>query len=110
MGVFSVLDAMLEMPMADAMKLVLVSDDIREALVSHTGKFSDIYNFIIDYESANWASVSRILIIYDLTPETIYETYAETLCWYRDMLADDSEETPDADSGESTDGNAVGEA
>ncbi|MDR2770518.1 MAG: HDOD domain-containing protein [Clostridiales Family XIII bacterium] len=92
MGVFSVLDAMLEMSMEDALKLVLVSDDIRTALISHTGKFGDVYNFIIDYESANWAAVSRMLILYDLTPEIIYTAYVETLCWYRDMLADDAQE------------------
>ncbi|MDR1246057.1 MAG: HDOD domain-containing protein [Clostridiales Family XIII bacterium] len=91
MGIFSVLDAMLEMSMDDALKLVLVSDDIRDALVSRTGKYGDVYNFIIDYESANWPAVSRLLILYDLTPEDIYETYVETLCWYRDMLSDDEE-------------------
>jgi EAL and modified HD-GYP domain-containing signal transduction protein len=99
MGVFSVLDAMLEMPMEDALKLVLVSDDIRDALVSRTGKFSDVYNFIVNYESANWAAVSRILILYDLTTETIYETYVETLCWYRDLLSEDEEEE-DEDAGD----------
>jgi EAL and modified HD-GYP domain-containing signal transduction protein len=97
MGVFSVLDAMLEMPMEDALKLVLVSDDIRTALVSHTGKFGDIYNFIVDYESANWAAVSRMLILHDLTPEIIYNAYVETLCWYRDMLSDDVRESEDAE-------------
>jgi EAL and modified HD-GYP domain-containing signal transduction protein len=97
MGVFSVLDAMLEMPMEDALKLVLVSDDIRTVLISHTGKFSDVYNFMIDYESANWAAVSRLLILHDLTTESIYETYVETLCWYRDML---SEDVPDAEEEE----------
>jgi EAL and modified HD-GYP domain-containing signal transduction protein len=102
MGVFSVLDAMLEMPMDDALKLVLVSDDVREALVSHTGKYADVYNFIRDYESANWAAVSRLLIIHDLSAETIYESYVETLCWYRDLLRDDAEESPD-DDGEDED-------
>jgi EAL and modified HD-GYP domain-containing signal transduction protein len=89
MGVFSVLDAMLEMSMEDALQLVLVSDDIHAALVSHTGRFGDVYNFMIDYESANWSAVSRLLILYDLTPEVIYSAYVETLCWYRDMLTDD---------------------
>jgi EAL and modified HD-GYP domain-containing signal transduction protein len=98
MGVFSVLDVMLEMSMDDALKLVLVSDDIREALVSHTGKFSDVYNFIIDYESANWSAVSRLLIIHDLTPEMICDIYTETLCWYRDMFSDDAEGLSDEDA------------
>jgi EAL and modified HD-GYP domain-containing signal transduction protein len=96
MGVFSVLDAMLEMSMEDALKLVLVSEDIRDALVSHTGRFGDVYNFMIDYESANWAAVSRMLILRDLTTEIIYETYVEALCWYRDMLSEDIQDEGDA--------------
>jgi EAL and modified HD-GYP domain-containing signal transduction protein len=92
MGVFSVLDAMLEMPMEDALKLVLVSGDIREALVSHTGKYGDVYNFMIDYESADWGAVSRSLIIHDLSTEDVYDAYVESLCWYRDMLVGDDED------------------
>jgi EAL and modified HD-GYP domain-containing signal transduction protein len=110
MGVFSVLDVMLEMSMDDALKLVLVSDDIRDALVSRTGKFSDVYNFLIDYESANWPAVSRMLIIHDLIPETICDIYTETLCWYRDMFSDDAEGLPDegAENGESEESGAAG--
>ncbi|MDR1573384.1 MAG: HDOD domain-containing protein [Clostridiales Family XIII bacterium] len=92
MGIFSVLDAMLEMSMEDALKLVLVSDDIRTALVSREGKFGDVYKFMIDYESANWAAVSRMLILRDLTAEAVYDTYVETLCWYRDMLSEDPDD------------------
>jgi EAL and modified HD-GYP domain-containing signal transduction protein len=107
MGLFSVLDAMLEMPMEDALKLVLVSDDIRAALVSHTGKFCGVYNFIIDYESANWSAVSRTLILHDLTTEIVCDAYVEALCWYRDMLAGDAPEEGGA-AGASAD--AAGEA
>jgi EAL and modified HD-GYP domain-containing signal transduction protein len=92
MGVFSVLDAMLEMPMEEALNLVLVSEDIRKALISHEGKYGDIYNFIIEYESADWGAVSRRLIMHDLSTEDIYEAYVEALCWYRDMLAGGGEE------------------
>ncbi|MDR3294443.1 MAG: HDOD domain-containing protein, partial [Clostridiales Family XIII bacterium] len=92
MGVFSVLDVMLEMSMEDALRLVLVSGDIQEALTKHTGKYGDVYNFIVDYEAANWATVSRMLILHDLTTEDIYGAYVEALCWYRDMLAGDDDE------------------
>jgi EAL and modified HD-GYP domain-containing signal transduction protein len=102
MGVFSVLDAMLEMPMEEALKLVLVSGDIKEALVSHTGKYGDVYKFIIGYESAEWSHVSRMLILYDLSTEDIYSAYVEALCWYRDMLRGDEDED-DSDSEKAAD-------
>jgi EAL and modified HD-GYP domain-containing signal transduction protein len=86
MGIFSVLDAMLELPMKDALKMVLVSSDIAEALTEHSGKFGDLYKFIIDYESADWNSVSRAMIIKDLNTSDVYNAYISALCWYRDML------------------------
>jgi EAL and modified HD-GYP domain-containing signal transduction protein len=92
MGIFSVLDAMLEMPMEEALKLVLVSDDIREALVSRAGKYGDVYTFMIKYEAADWGGVSRMLIMHDLSTEDIYDAYVDALCWYRDMLGDDGGE------------------
>ncbi|MDR0425286.1 MAG: HDOD domain-containing protein [Clostridiales Family XIII bacterium] len=99
MGVFSVLDAMLEMPMDEALKLVLVAGDISEALVSRTGKYGDVYKFMIAYESADWSLVSRMLILYDLSTEDIYSAYVEALCWYRDMVSGSPEADGEAEEG-----------
>lgn len=87
-GLFSVLDAMLEMPMADALKLVHVSDEISDALVNKSGKFYPVYEFIQMYEAANWNGISRALILNNLSPADIYDAYLDALCWYRSILTD----------------------
>ena len=87
MGLFSVLDVILDMSMEEALELVMVSDSIREALVGHTGKYYPVYDFLIHYEMADWFIVSRILIMYDLTPGDIYECYINAACWYRDLIS-----------------------
>lgn len=86
MGLFSVLDIILNMPMQEALKKVHVSKEISEALVEHKGEFAELYDFLIAYENADWQEVCRQLIVKDISIDTIYKAYTETMCWYRDMF------------------------
>ena len=59
MGLFSVLNIILSMPMEEALNKVNVSKDIREALLSCKGEFADIYGFMTAYENADWQEIGR---------------------------------------------------
>ena len=87
MGLFSVLDVTLEMPMADALALVKVSDNIREALLHKTGKFAAVYDMMEQYENANWAEVSRQLIVNDMELAGVSEAYHTALRWYKELTS-----------------------
>ena len=89
MGLFSVLDAILDMPIAEALDMVRVSEEIREALVERTGRYSVIFQFILEYEAANWNVVSRLLILNDLETEDIYQAYVDAMVWYSDIISGD---------------------
>ncbi|MDR2132380.1 MAG: HDOD domain-containing protein [Clostridiales Family XIII bacterium] len=89
MGLFSVLDAILEMPIDEALDLVHVSEDIRAALVDKTGRYSVIFQFILEYEAANWNVVSRLLILNDLETKDIYGAYVDAMIWYSDIVLGD---------------------
>jgi EAL and modified HD-GYP domain-containing signal transduction protein len=89
MGLFSVLDAILERPIDQALELVHVSDDIYEALVRNGGPYSLIYQFILEYEAANWSLISRMLILHDLTADDVYQSYVDAIIWYSDLLGDE---------------------
>ncbi|MDR1135381.1 MAG: HDOD domain-containing protein [Clostridiales Family XIII bacterium] len=86
MGLFSVLDAILDMPLEEALKLVHVSDEIYSALSEGKGAYADIYKFMIDYESANWNSVSRTLILEDMKASDVYDAYVKALVWYNNLI------------------------
>jgi EAL and modified HD-GYP domain-containing signal transduction protein len=88
MGLFSVLDAILDKPIDEALDMVQVSEDIREALVNRTGKYSMIFQFMLEYEAANWNVVSRLLILNDLETEDIYSAYVNAMVWYNDIISD----------------------
>jgi len=90
MGLFSVLDVILEKPMSEALDMVRVADPIRDALEGQKGEYYPIYQFIMYHQTADWKAMSRMLIVYDLSLEDIYQSYIDALCWYRDLLSDNS--------------------
>lgn len=86
MGLFSVLDIILNMPMEEALKKVSVSKEIKSALVEGKGRFAEIYNFIIHYEAADWQEVCRQMIVKNIDVDTVYKAYTESVCWYKQMF------------------------
>ncbi|MCR4895815.1 MAG: HDOD domain-containing protein, partial [Lachnospiraceae bacterium] len=72
MGMFSVLDVMLDMPMEEALQRVRVSAHIEEGLLKHTGPFDPVYEFMLAYEDANWTEVSRILLLDKIDEGPVY--------------------------------------
>lgn len=85
MGLFSVLDAILDKPMEEALSMVHVSKQIREVLLEGKGELFRVYDFIQQYENANWQEVSRQMILEDIDMHTLYDAYIQTLVWYRKL-------------------------
>ena len=88
MGLFSVLDIMLDKPIDEALDMVIVSKDIRKALVNHDGPLSLAYYFILQYENANWQEVSRIMLIREIEMDEVYKAYCDALKWYRRIFSE----------------------
>ena len=86
LGMFSVLDVVLETTMEDALSKVNVSNDVKEALLGGEGCFKDIYEFILQYEKASWQEVSRQMILQDIDMNTLYNAYIDALVWYRKLM------------------------
>ena len=89
MGLFSVLDLILDKTMEDALSLVKVSKPISDALISKTGDFAPILDFILNYENANWQEISRIAILNKFKIDEVYKAYCDSLIWYRDLFYED---------------------
>jgi len=86
MGLFSVLDQILNLPMAESLEKVNVSKDIRSALVDHDGSLYPIMNLITEYERGNWQEVSRLMIVAGKDAGEVYEAYIKAVHWYRDVF------------------------
>jgi len=88
MGLFSVLDVILECPMAEALEMMKVDGDIKKALVERTGPLAPILDFVMQYEDANWQEVSRQMLLENITMETVQKAYTDTLLWYKELTTD----------------------
>lgn len=85
MGLFSVLDVILDKPMEEALAMVHVSKQVRDVLVERKGPLAKVYDFILRYENADWQEVSRQMILEDIDLDTLYNAYLQTLEWYRKL-------------------------
>lgn len=86
MGLFSVLDAILEKSMAEALEMMHVSKDIKDALISKTGKLAPVFEFMLQYEDAAWQEVSRIMVVENIDLEVVENAYFDTLMWYKQLI------------------------
>ncbi|MBR0164087.1 MAG: HDOD domain-containing protein [Lachnospiraceae bacterium] len=87
MGLFSVLDIMLDKTMAEALDIVKVSKPIHDALLDGTGPLYPVLNFIREYENASWQEVSRLMVLSNIDMDPVYEAYVDSLKWYRNLLS-----------------------
>jgi len=83
MGLFSVLDAILEKPMKEALDMIQLSKPITDALVFHEGPLAPVFDFMLLYESGDWSEVSRIMLLKELDTDDVFKAYEESLIWYR---------------------------
>ena len=86
MGLFSVLDIILNVSLTEALSRVNVTKEISEALINHKGELAYVYDFIVAYESADWQEVGRLLIVKGIDTNTVYKAYTEAVTWYKDMF------------------------
>lgn len=86
LGLFSVVDLILNTTMEEALSLLKVSKNINRALVTHDGPFYDVLEFIELYEAGEWQEISRLMLVNDISMDNVYTAYLNSLEWYRDLF------------------------
>lgn len=86
MGLFSILDVILDKPMKEALEIVKLSKEIKEALIDKKGRLAPVMNFIEQYENADWQEVSRLMILLNIDMDKVYEAYSKSLIWCRNLM------------------------
>lgn len=100
MGLFSVIDVILEKPMDEALKMVSVSDPIRNAILNKQGVLSPVLEMVTEYENASWSSISRRMLVHDIKEDALSEAYVDALVWYRNLINQSSQSPAEADTEE----------
>ena len=80
-GIFSLLDAMLSIPMQDALQLINVPDSIRQALLAHEGMFGELLNLAEACESSNNEMFDRSATALKLTSQQVNWAHLQALAW-----------------------------
>ena len=86
MGIFSLLDVIMDKPMEEALEIITVTPAIKKALIEHTGEYAQILDFVEQYEAASFQEVSRVMVTRQLTMEDISQAYMDSLRWYKEIL------------------------
>ncbi|MDO4187713.1 MAG: HDOD domain-containing protein [Lachnospiraceae bacterium] len=86
-GLFSLIDLILNMKMEDALKLVYLPKEIQTALTSGEGRIAMVLDFVKAYEQANWAEASRILLIENIETNAVFDAYVDALDWYSKLFS-----------------------
>jgi len=86
MGLFSIIDIILDKPMKEALEMLHVSKNVQDALVEGTGPFAPIIEFIQGYEVANWALIDRVMLINHLESDSVYVAYIDSLKWFKTLF------------------------
>lgn len=60
MGMFSTLQFLIAAPLEEILAEVAISDHIKKALIGHEGRCGMLYDLILAYERADWASINRL--------------------------------------------------
>lgn len=81
MGLFSLLEALLDIPMRQIAENLPLDDHIKEALCGGEGEYADWLNLARCFENANWASLDRIIADQNLDPAIIAKSYFQALDW-----------------------------
>jgi PilZ domain len=89
MGLFSLLDALIDVPLEEALHQAGVGPAISGALLGTEGQggpLRDIYQLVCQYEAGDWKSVSAAASKLGIPPASIGIAYSESTLWAQQAL------------------------
>jgi c-di-GMP phosphodiesterase len=81
LGLFSLLDAMLDIPMAELTEKLPLTDELKNALNERKGPLAPYLQAVIAYEKGEFQTCADHLQSLDITPETMINAYFKALAW-----------------------------
>lgn len=82
LGMFSLLDVLLNLPMEEVLKEVNLSDELTDALLGKDNDLRRLLDLVIAYEKGDWDTVIAYCKQENLSPEFLQPTYDNVLEWY----------------------------
>lgn len=85
LGLFSVMDAILDMPMAELLERVALQDAVREALLGADSKLGTVLKLVKAYEAVDWATCDSLSQTLNVPEGTLSKLYLESVAWTKEF-------------------------
>ncbi|MEM7201856.1 MAG: HDOD domain-containing protein [Planctomycetota bacterium] len=85
MGMFSLLDAIIDRPLIELLDDLPIGDAIKSALCQERNRFRDILDLVIAYERGAWADVERLS---DGLTDDAPRAYVDAISWAHESFSD----------------------
>lgn len=86
MGMFSMIDALMNQSLEVILKELPLSKDLKLALLGKKSEFADLYTFILAYEKGEWHKVSRFAQQFDLKEIEVSSLFIDALEWTNEIF------------------------
>jgi len=87
LGLFSLIDAIMDDSMENLMAKLPLSETIKDALISGNGELKDYLTLVSSYETGNWEGFSKAASILGIVKEALPDHYMEALEWADNFTA-----------------------
>jgi len=84
-GIFSLLDAMLEMPMEKVLEKLTLPENIADALLTREGIYGPFLALAEACESADIRRINELATALTLEPAKVNEAHLQALAWVEDL-------------------------
>jgi len=81
LGLFSLLDAMLDIPMAELTQKLPLTEELKNALNERKGPLAPYLQAVVAYERGDFQACADLLQILAITPEVMINAYFKALAW-----------------------------
>jgi c-di-GMP-related signal transduction protein len=81
LGMFSLIDAIVDQPLPDILPAMPIADDLKAALLGHDNRLREIYEFSLAYEQGAWERVSALAADLGLPETDLPRLYRQALKW-----------------------------
>jgi c-di-GMP-related signal transduction protein len=88
LGLLSLLDAMLNMPLQEILAGLPVDEEIRNALNGRPSRYRSLFEVVLDYETGTWEQLEQSCHAAGLDEAIIPEIYSSALAWADGILSE----------------------
>ncbi len=87
LGMFSMLDALMDRPLSEVLADLPINDEIKQVLLGQESRYSNIFRMIISYEKGNWEDFSQYAESYQLNVVDVPQLFLEAIMWTNELSA-----------------------